>query len=109
MKSFRLAEMRARLMADKNAAIADAHKRSAPACASRDVDADGVGAIDGLCGRSADHCSCVLVVRPSGMNEMNTARAVAKRALSHRAKQVLAHGLRPLDLAREPVRFLDVA
>jgi hypothetical protein len=43
------------------------------------------------------------------MNEMNAARAVAKRILSRRAKEVLAHGLRLLDLAREPVRFLELA
>src|SRR5512139_1024666 len=101
--------MRTRLMANKNAAIADARKRSAPACASRYVDADGVGAIDGLCGRGADHGSRVLVNRLFGMNEMNAAPVVAKRVLARRAKQVLAHDLRLLDLAREAVRFLDVA
>jgi hypothetical protein len=54
--AMRLAEMRTHLLADNNAAIADARKRSAPACASRYVDANGVGAIDGLCGRGAGSC-----------------------------------------------------
>src|SRR5262245_39451432 len=104
-----LAEMRPRLVADKNGAIADARKRSTLARASSCVDADSVGAIDVLCGRGADHSGCVLVIRLAGMNEMNAARAVAKRVLSRRAKEVLADGLRLLDLAREPVRFLELA
>lgn len=45
----------------------------------------------------------------AGMNEMNAGRGVAKRVLSRRAKVVLAHGLRLLDLAGEPVRFFELA
>ena len=73
------------------------------------MDAGGVGAIYGISGRGTDHRSCVLVIRLFGMNEMNAARAVAKRVLSRCAKKVFAHGLRLLDLVRQAVRFLDVA